>query len=312
MVGTVAITDPAWYRVLRESGFDEVNFWKPSARQAFKADEFSPFFFKLPKPHYAICGFGFFVRFATLPVWLAWETFGRANGCESLDELEDRIRRHRERFRYTPRPGSRDNEIGCIVIMNPIFLPEDRWVAQPVDWPKHGQRPKRYDLTRGEGERVWRECLEAAEAMVPPRVLRETTSADGERYGAPWFAPRRLGQAAFRIAVTEAYERACALTGEHSLPVLEAAHIRPYARGGVHEVPNGLLLRADLHKLFDRGYLTVTPDYRVRVSARLREEYDNGRTYYPLDGARVRVPEDRAARPDRALLEWHSTEVFAA
>jgi putative restriction endonuclease len=69
----------------------------------------------------------------------------------------------------------------------------------------------------------------------------------------------RLGQGTFRIATIQAYERACAVTGEHSLPALEAAHIRPFAEGGTHDVSNGLLLRADLHRLFDRGYVTVTP-----------------------------------------------------
>jgi putative restriction endonuclease len=51
----------------------------------------------------------------------------------------------------------------------------------------------------------------------------------------------------------EAYERACALTGEHSLPALEAAHIIPFALCGPHDVQNGLLLRADLHGLLDRA-----------------------------------------------------------
>ena len=87
----------------------------------------------------------------------------------------------------------------------------------------------------------------------------------------------RLGQGTFRVAVTDAYSRACAVTGEHSLPVLEAAHIRPYALTGPHDINNGLLLRADLHRLFDLGYLTVTPDHALHVSERLKADYDNGR-----------------------------------
>ena len=82
----------------------------------------------------------------------------------------------------------------------------------------------------------------------------------------------RLGQGAFRIVVTDTYDRRCALTGERTLPVLEAAHIKPYSSGGAHDITNGLLLRSDLHTLFDRGYLTVTPEYRLEVSRRIREE----------------------------------------
>jgi HNH endonuclease len=105
------------------------------------------------------------------------------------------------------------------------------------------------------------------------------------RYGDSRLVQPRLGQATFRIAVLDAYGRACAVTGEHSLPALEASHIRSYAQDGPHEIRNGLLLRADLHRLFDTGYVTVTPDLRLDVSGHLRKDYNNGRSYYPLQGA---------------------------
>jgi predicted restriction endonuclease len=56
--------------------------------------------------------------------------------------------------------------------------------------------------------------------------------------------------------------------------------IRPYGDGGAHEAPNGLLLRRDIHSLFDAGYVTVTPDLRFEVSSRIKQEFDNGRHYY--------------------------------
>ena len=59
--------------------------------------------------------------------------------------------------------------------------------------------------------------------------------------------------------VTDAYQRKCAVTGERTLPALEAAHIKPFAEGGSHNPQNGLLLRRDIHALFDGGYVTVTP-----------------------------------------------------
>ena len=63
----------------------------------------------------------------------------------------------------------------------------------------------------------------------------------------------RLRQGAFRVLVTDSYDRRCALSGERTLPVLQAAHIKPYAEGGLHQVPNGILLRSDIHVLFDAG-----------------------------------------------------------
>lgn len=94
--------------------------------------------------------------------------------------------------------------------------------------------------------------------------------------------------------------------------MLEAAHIRPWAEGGVHEVPNGIPLRRDLHRLFDLGYVTIRPDMEFIVSPRLRDEFANGRAYYELHGRTIQIPSDPAARPDAELLAWHESEVFQA
>jgi putative restriction endonuclease len=110
--------------------------------------------------------------------------------------------------------------------------------------------------------------------------------------------------------VTDAYERRCAVTGERVLPVLQAAHIRPYAAGGEHRVDNGLLLRSDVHTLFDRGYMTVTPELRLEVSHRIREDFENGRHYYALHGERVREPEDPGKRPSADFLRWHNEQMY--
>jgi len=113
--------------------------------------------------------------------------------------------------------------------------------------------------------------------------------------------------------VTEAYDRRCAVTGEKTLPVLEAAHIKPYASDGPHRVSNGILLRSDLHKLFDLGYVTVTPDLRLEVSPRLRTEWQNGREYYAHHGQQLRVqPADLASQPSREFLTWHNENRFRA
>lgn len=78
---------------------------------------------------------------------------------------------------------------------------------------------------------------------------------------------------------------------------MEAAHIRPYADGGVHEAKNGLLLRRDIHSLFDAGYVTVTPDLRFEVSRRIKEEFDNGKHYYALHGHKIDAPSESRPPP---------------
>jgi len=102
------------------------------------------------------------------------------------------------------------------------------------------------------------------------------------------------------------------VTGEHSIRALEAAHIRSYTSEGPHEVRNGVLLRADFHRLFDQGYVTVSADYRLEVSPRLKQEYHNGRSYYPYQGTKLSLPTPEQLRPDPAYLAWHRENVFAA
>ncbi len=85
-------------------------------------------------------------------------------------------------------------------------------------------------------------------------------------FGDPRLIPQRLGQRSFQAVVLTAYHRRCAITGTKIAPVLQAAHNRPVSEGGQHRLDNGLLLRSDVHTLFDKGYLGVDPRYRLQVS----------------------------------------------
>ena len=304
MQGWVGVTDFHWYAQLLERGLDrgDVNFWQPSARPPKKDMPLGmPFFFKLKAPHNAICGFGYFVRFSILPEWLAWDTFGFNNGVASLDELRKRLAKIRQGAKIASKP-----EIGCCLIAEAQVWPEDRWIRQPANWGPRTVVGATYDLQAGEGLRVWSEALQRAR----PRPLLANTGEDSDdspRYGESVLVRPRLGQSIFRVSVLEAYGRACAVTGEHSLPVLDTAHIRPFSEGGKHELENGLSLRVDLHRLFDRGYVTFDDQRRLVVSRRLREDFENGKTYYAMAGTTLR--ESPEARPDRAL-DWHREHVF--
>ena len=71
-----------------------------------------------------------------------------------------------------------------------------------------------------------------------------------------------------------------------------------------------MLLRRDLHSLFDAGYVTVTPEHRFVVSRRIKEEFDNGRHYYALHGQQIEQPSDLRRLPDPVALKWHNEERF--
>jgi putative restriction endonuclease len=95
------------------------------------------------------------------------------------------------------------------------------------------------------------------------------------------------------------------------LPVLEAAHIKPYAVSGPSYISNGLLLRSDLHKLFDSGYITITTGYKVEVSSKIKLEFENGKEYYRHQGQNlVALPEKRENMPNPDYIDWHNSNIF--
>jgi putative restriction endonuclease len=196
-----------------------------------------------------------------------------------------------------------DYRIGCRILTQPFFLPEDQWIPIPASWSPHIQQGRTYDTSEGDGLVLWRAIME----RVPPLGL---PMVSGARYGEPVSILPRLGQGAFRITVTDVYGKRCAVSGEKTLPILDAAHIRPYGQGGEHDVQNGLLLRTDIHRLFDLGYVTVSGDGRFEVGRRLKEDFENGQHYYEMHGKQLYLPSSPRQRPNIAALEWHQTSRF--
>lgn len=299
----VGLTDWDWYSFLAaQPQLEEVNFWRPTSDRAFKALQPGELFlFKLHSPRNYIAGGGIFGHATSLPLSLAWETFGVLNGARSFGELRATIGKRR----VDGADARADFVIGCRILEAPFFLPESEWIPMPASWGQGIQAGKKYGTDEPDGRYLWDAIHERINARPPP-----AWPADAPRFGTPTLIAPRLGQGTFRVAVTDAYARRCVVTGERTLPVLEAAHIRPYAQGGTHDVANGLLFRTDLHRLFDRGYVTVAPDGRFEVSRRIREEFENGRHYYALQGEAVRLPERGDLRPSTEALEWHRDNVF--
>jgi putative restriction endonuclease len=301
----VGLTDRDWYDYLAgESDVQEVNFWQPSPRKPVDFSEGEPFLFKLHKRHGGwIVGGGYWAHFTVLPARYAWDVFGTMNGAATFDEMASRIGRYRPGF------DVHTHEIGCVALIQPVFLPPGEWIKPPLDWKPQIQVGRTYDTSNQVGAHLWTR-FEAVSGGDAGTTAIPDIAADADRYGAPALVAARLGQGTFRARIIDAYERRCAVTGERTLPVLEAAHIKPYSLSGPHATENGLLLRSDLHTLFDRGYVTVTPGLELRVSRSIREEFVNGRDYYALDGREVRQPIAPYPTPSKELLEWHGDVVF--
>lgn len=297
----VGVTDSDWYHNLSVQSYDEINFWKPGGKTLFSAlDSHDLFLFKLHAPHNYIVGGGFFVKFSILPSFLAWDAFGKKNGTDTLEELNLKIWKYRgER---TPNPN-----IGCIILANPFFFPEGQWIPVPKDWSSSIVQGKRYDSNSIEGAGL----LEQVQNRVQGRDAFSSSFINQEPRVGETQAWYRLGQGSFRILVTEAYNRRCAVTGEKTLPVLDAAHIKPFSDGGQYSIQNGLLLRTDIHTLFDHGYLTINTDYTVEVSHYLKKDYGNGKIYYDYHGKQLtNLPTNRFERPSQEAPRWHNECVY--
>jgi putative restriction endonuclease len=301
----VAITDDDWFNYLAELRPDEVNFWQPSGSNSFQAlSPGEPLLFKLHSPNNFIVGGGFFSHFSILPASFAWSAFGQKNGANDEAEMRRRI----EKYRRVESGSAPDYSVGCILLQSPFFLNREEWFPIP-NWPKAVQRNKGYSDEEEIGKHLWTEVQLRLQSRTIPAMETELVG-DGPRFGQPQTVLPRLGQGAFRVIVTDVYNRQCALTNSHVLHVLDAAHIRPYAEGGSHSPTNGLLLRQDVHTLFDRGYLTVSPDYHVEVSRRLKDEFDNGKEYYALHGKTILLPGNPAFRPSTEQLIWHNEQRY--
>lgn len=312
----IALTDKAWFDFLSSrmanGVVDEVNFWSPKSTTPMKKmTPGEPVFFRLKKPWYAIAGYGLFAHFSGLDIETAWDCFGWKNGDPDRVRFLQRIGRYRGVDLFDPTTPR--SELGCTILRSACFWPEDRWIAwgENEGWHANIVQGK----TETDATRATRLLMEmaAAHQLIPTELGSNTFALQDVDDRELRLASQtvREGQGAFRARLFDAYGRRCTITGEHTAPVLDAAHIQPYLGPGSNHLQNGLLLTKEFHTLFDLGYVTITPDYRVRVSSALQRDWNNGLRYRAYDDRPLKVvPRDGSARPSPTALEWHGAHVF--
>lgn len=143
-----------------------------------------------------------------------------------------------------------------------------------------------------------------------PAVLRSfsfnpDTVIRGKKYTEKTIA-LRMGQPAFRRVLLDAYNSKCAISKVNVLNALEAAHIIPYSGEETNNIRNGILLRSDIHTLFDKGLLCIDPtNYSVKISSQLKNTY-----YAQFDGTKVYLPVRDSERPSLRALAYHIKHTF--
>ncbi|MCK4817934.1 HNH endonuclease [bacterium] len=310
----LGVTDYEWFSFLSERRNEDINFWQPGGIAGFKVlNPGDPFLFKLKYPLNAISGIGFYSTHSILPLDVAWDIFGERNGVESYLKFKQKI----ISYRTASNTFESNPNIGCIVLTDPILFNKEDWITVPKSWGKSIVQGKSYSTDDFEGADLWTKIeqrlanydLFQREEIDKSQFILEDNSSS--QYSKKYLTKIRYGQGAFRVLLTDAYNRKCAISGEKTLPALEAAHIKPYADSGPNYICNGLLLRADIHKLFDAGYLTVTKDYKIEVSSKIKEEFENGKNYYQYHGGNIKtIPHQILNHPDLNYLEWHNSNIY--
>jgi len=300
-------TDFEWFTFLSNMPqIDEVNFWQPGGSHRFQSlSPGEPFLFKLHSPRDYIVGGGFFAHNSILPLSLAWDAFGEKNGARSLEEMRART----EKYRRKALSHTEDYQIGCILLQQPFFFEEKDWNRAPADWQRPIVQGKTYDTNKGLGKTLWEDVQLRLQIRKDLWDEARVTDIEGG-YGSPQIVMPRLGQGSFRVLVTDVYQRRCSVTQERTLPALDAVHIKPFKESGPHKINNGVLLRSDIHKLFDAGYVTISKDCHFEVSKRIKEEFENGRDYYAMHGRSLCLPPDRKLQPGSEFISWHNENVF--
>lgn len=146
------------------------------------------------------------------------------------------------------------------------------------------------------------ELLRAEEQAESGAAFDATDDTDARKKVLASIVQRR-GQPKFRRELLGAYERSCAVTECPVVEILEGAHIKPYKGDHTNHVSNGLLLRADIHTLFDLGFLRIEPkSLKIEIAPAAHGGY------VQLHGKSLRTPKLQEQRPDLTALEDHYQE----
>lgn len=288
---------------LEDDGF-ELAFDRTGAPPGLVASERTPVRVKYWHVAEAVDALGRPAKKAEIAAWLAMHYPGEDHSDLGANlaflTVNDANRRHYDRSRKTWRTDAghpRDRLFRAGTHRSTTYEPfrpgtHGHWDLRP----NAAGRWEAVALPSSELVRAQAEAEGQAFEHLPPLA----TDHDG-RVWALTAVAQRQGQGAFRAKLLDVYGGRCAISGCNATAVLEAAHIQPYRGEHTHRVDNGLLLRSDLHTLFDLGLVWITNDHRVAIAPTLR-----GTDYAGWDGQPLRLPPSPEHWPNPVHLANHA------
>lgn len=277
----IAVTDPNWFNFLKNNDLhSNVNFWQPTYQRLNRINEGDRVYFKI-KGERIIAGYGEFVEQRELTVNEAWRDFGQRNGCEIkkdfINIINQKLHQHSQRI-------ANERRIGSIVLNNCVYL-DTFIVINDTVWNPRATKSFRY-MKDGEKHPVTkRERITDFQLVKGPRTQKTTTTNT------------RSGQSDFSSRIRRAYNNTCCISGETIPELLEAAHIQEYKSKDSQHVQNGLLLRVDLHRLYDSGLIFINDKYEIQVSSKL-----NGTIYEIYRNRSINYHKDKRYKPSKDAL----------
>ena len=291
----ISPTDIEWFKFLRREGLNsEINFWTPTPWNVSQLSSGDKLYFMLKSPIRKIGGYGQFVEYQNMGLNDAWNKFGLKNGCVSKIELINRLDNYKAANSSDGRSVT-ESEIGCIILTNSVFYDDDKFLDldnYDISFSKYIVKMKYFSE---------KDPLELdSELTSNDFELRPITI---EKLKRSRFVTYRKGQSRFQSIITAAYSNKFCITDETTPELLEAAHIQPYIDLESHHVKNGLLLRIDLHKLYDSGLMYIDEYFKVHISPEVKSKY-----YQSLNGVTIKLPENKNDYPSIAALQFRKSE----
>lgn len=293
----ISPTDIKWFDFLKENQLCSfINFWTPTPWNIKGLNAGDKLYFMLKKPIRKIGGFGEFVEYKNVTPEEAWNEFGYRNGRESktdfLQSLKKFISKHSIRFDTNNIDGA-SHKIGCIVLKNCEFWDEENYLEPSdfnISFPNQVVTIKYYNENN---------IIQDSHNIEKSNFNIVSEPREENKYE----VNRRIGQNNFKAKLLKAYNNKCCISGETIPELLEAAHIQNYKNVLSNHVQNGLLLRVDIHRLFDNNLIYIDNDYVIHVSSLIEGTY-----YRQYDGKKLNLPKASNQYPLLDALELRKSE----